>query len=114
MQEVLVYAGQCFEGCMSDVFFKELGMSRPDYLLDIHGGGHSTMTCRMPHAACRMLERQEQAMQVEQHDAVRVHVGNDSTFAGTLAASKLHIPVAYGDGRAADRIVKALAGGLEA
>jgi UDP-GlcNAc3NAcA epimerase len=92
---------------MSDVFFKELGMSRPDYLLDIHGGGHSTLTCRM-------LEWLVQAMQVEQHDAVRVHVGNDSTFAGTLAASKLHIPVAYGYGRAADRIVKALAGGLEA
>ena len=86
---------------------KELGMSKPDYLLDIHGGGHSAK-------ACRMLARLEQATQVERHDAVRVHVGNDNTFAGTLTASKLHISVAYGDGRAADRIVKALAAGLEA
>jgi UDP-GlcNAc3NAcA epimerase len=78
-------------------------MSMPDYLLDIHGGGHSAMTYRM-------LERLEQA----QHGAVRVHVVKDSIFAGTLAASKLHISVAYGDGSAVDRIVKALTAGLEA
>ena len=73
---------------MSDVFFDELGMNKPDHFLDIHGGGHGAMTGRM-------LERLEQVMQAERPDAVLVYGDTNSTLAGALAAVKLHIPVAH-------------------
>ena len=47
MREVLVHTGQHFDANMSDVFFAELGMAKPDYFLDIHGGTHGAMTGRM-------------------------------------------------------------------
>lgn len=47
LHEIVVHTGQHFDANMSDVFFQELGMSRPDHHLDIHGGGHGDMTGRM-------------------------------------------------------------------
>lgn len=88
LQEVLVHTGQHFDANMSDVFFDELGMSKPDHFLDIHGGGHGAMTGRM-------LERLEQVMLAERPDAVLVYGDTNSTLAGALAAVKLHIPVAH-------------------
>lgn len=88
LQEVLVHTGQHFDANMSDVFFDELGMSKPDYFLDIHGVGHGAMTGRM-------LERLEQVMKAEQPHAVLVYGDTNSTLAGALAAAKLHIPVAH-------------------
>lgn len=88
LQEVLVHTGQHFDANMSDVFFDELGMHKPDHYLDIHGGGHGAMTGRM-------LERLEQVMQAERPDAVLVYGDTNSTLAGALAAAKLHIPVAH-------------------
>ncbi len=38
-REVVVHTGQHFDANMSDVFFAELGMPKPAYGLDIHGGG---------------------------------------------------------------------------
>lgn len=88
LKEVLVHTGQHFDTNMSDVFFDELGMHKPDHYLDIHGGGHGAMTGRM-------LERLEQVMQAEQPDAVLVYGDTNSTLAGALAAVKMHIPVAH-------------------
>lgn len=88
LQEVLVHTGQHFDANMSNVFFDELGMHKPDYYLDIHGGSHGAMTGRM-------LERLEQVMQAERPDAVLVYGDTNSTLAGALAAAKLHIPVAH-------------------
>jgi UDP-GlcNAc3NAcA epimerase len=88
LQELLVHTGQHFDANMSDVFFDELGMSKPDHYLDIHGGGHGAMTGRM-------LERLEQVMLAERPDAVLVYGDTNSTLAGALAAAKLHIPVAH-------------------
>jgi UDP-GlcNAc3NAcA epimerase len=39
LQAILVDTGQYFDTNMSDVFFEELGMQKPNYFLDIHGGG---------------------------------------------------------------------------
>jgi UDP-GlcNAc3NAcA epimerase len=73
---------------MSDVFFTELGISRPDHFLDIHGGSHGAMTGRM-------LADVEQVLLHEKPDAVLVYGDTNSTLAGALAAVKLHIPVAH-------------------
>lgn len=88
LSEVLVHTGQHFDANMSDVFFAELGMEKPAYLLDIHGGSHGAMTGRM-------LTEVEQVLLDEKPDAVLVYGDTNSTLAGALAATKLHIPVAH-------------------
>jgi UDP-GlcNAc3NAcA epimerase len=88
LQEVVVHTGQHFDANMSDVFFAELGMKKPDYFLDIHGGSHGAMTGRM-------LIEVEKVLQHERPDAVMVYGDTNSTLAGALAAAKLHIPVAH-------------------
>lgn len=88
LSEVLVHTGQHFDANMSDVFFAELGMPKPNHFLDIHGGGHGAMTGRM-------LAEVEQVLLQEKPDAVLVYGDTNSTLAGALAAVKLHIPVAH-------------------
>lgn len=88
LNEVLVHTGQHFDANMSDVFFDELGMNKPDYFLDIHGGGHGVMTGRM-------LAEVEQVLLKEKPDMVLVYGDTNSTLAGALAAAKLQIPVAH-------------------
>lgn len=88
LHEIVVHTGQHFDANMSDVFFQELGMSRPDHHLDIHGGGHGDMTGRM-------LIALEQVVLEEKPDAVLVYGDTNSTLAGALVAAKLHIPVAH-------------------
>ena len=88
LTEVLVHTGQHFDANMSEVFFTELGMSRPDHFLDIHGGGHGAMTGRM-------LAEVERVLLQEKPDAVLVYGDTNSTLAGALAAVKLRIPVAH-------------------
>jgi UDP-GlcNAc3NAcA epimerase len=88
LREVLVHTGQHFDANMSDVFFTELGMVKPAYALDIHGGTHGAMTGRM-------LAEVERVLLAEKPDAVLVYGDTNSTLAGALAAAKLHIPVAH-------------------
>ena len=88
IQEILIHTGQHFDANMSDVFFKELGMAAPAYNLGIHGGSHGEMTGRM-------LIEIERVLLAEKPDAVLVYGDTNSTIAGALAASKLHIPVAH-------------------
>lgn len=88
LTEVLVHTGQHFDANMSDVFFDELGMAKPNYHLNIHGGTHGAMTGRM-------LEEIERVLMAEKPDAVLVYGDTNSTLAGALAAVKLHIPVAH-------------------
>ena len=88
LEEVLVHTGQHFDHKMSDVFFEDLGMRQPEYNLNIHGGGHGSMTGRM------LIELEELLLKVRP-DAVMVYGDTNSTLAGALAAVKLHIPVAH-------------------
>jgi UDP-GlcNAc3NAcA epimerase len=86
--EVVLHTGQHFDSNMSDVFFSQLGIPRPDVLLNVNGGSHGEMTGRM------LLEI-ERALIGEKPDLVLVYGDTNSTLAGALAASKLHIPVAH-------------------
>lgn len=88
LSEVLVHTGQHFDANMSDVFFQGLGMNKPKYFLDIHGGSHGAMTGRM-------LAEVEQVLLKEAPNLVLVYGDTNSTLAGALAAAKLHIPVAH-------------------
>ncbi len=88
ISEVLVHTGQHFDANMSQIFFDELGIPQPDYNLEIFGGGHGVMTGRM-------LESVEKVLLEERPDWVLVYGDTNSTLAGALAATKLHIPVAH-------------------
>ncbi|EQM72356.1 non-hydrolyzing UDP-N-acetylglucosamine 2-epimerase [Stutzerimonas stutzeri] len=86
--EIIVHTGQHFDENMSNIFFDQLGIPRPNYLLDIHGGSHGAMTGRM-------LSEVERVMLEAKPDRVLVYGDTNSTLAGALAAAKLNIPVAH-------------------
>ena len=79
--EVLIHTGQHFDANMSDVFFDELELPRPDHHLGIGGGTHGQNTGRM-------IEAIETVLLAERPDWVLVYGDTDSTLAGTLAAVK--------------------------
>ena len=88
VEEKIVHTGQHFDGNMSQVFFDEMEIPAPAYNLDIHGLAHGAMTGRM-------LEGIEQVLLTEKPEGVLVYGDTNSTLAGALAASKLHIPVIH-------------------
>jgi len=88
INEIILHTGQHFDANMSDVFFNQLGIPKPDIQLDIHGGNHGAMTGRM-------LAEIELALLEHNPDRVLVYGDTNSTLAGALAAVKLHIPVAH-------------------
>ena len=88
IQEVILHTGQHYDADMSDVFFKEMDIPRPDYFLDINGSSHGAMTGQM-------MEEIETILLSEKPDWVLVYGDTNSTLAGALAASKLHMPIAH-------------------
>lgn len=88
IDEVLVHTGQHHDTQMSQVFFDELDIPAPRHNLEIHGGGHGDMTGRM-------LTALEPIVMAERPDMVLVYGDTNSTLAGALVASKLHIPIAH-------------------
>ncbi len=88
IKEVIVHTGQHFDTNMSDVFFEQMHISKPNYNLDIHGLSHGAMTGQM-------LEKIEEVLIKEKPDWVFVYGDTNSTIAGALAAKKLHIKIAH-------------------
>lgn len=88
IQEKLIHTGQHFDANMSDVFFEEMDIPKPNWQLNINGIGHGAMTGRM-------LEAIEDILILEKPDYVLVYGDTNSTLAGALAAQKLHIPVVH-------------------
>ena len=73
---------------MSDIFFEQMEIPKPNYNLNINGLGHGAMTGQM-------LEGIEKILITEKPDWVVVFGDTNSTIAGALAAKKLHIKVAH-------------------
>ncbi len=87
-EELLVHTGQHYDADMSDVFFTQMDIPRPAHDLEVAGLSHGAMTGRM-------LEKIEAVLLDERPDVLLVYGDTNSTIAGALAASKLHIPVAH-------------------
>ena len=86
--EVLVHTGQHYDAELSQVFFDELDLPRPEHLLELGGGSNTEQTGRMLSALGPLLAS-------ERPDVVLVYGDTNSTLAGALAAAQARIPVAH-------------------
>lgn len=87
-KEILVHTGQHYDYNMSEQFFEELDLPKPDYNLGISGGSHAKMTGEMMVAI-------EVVLLKEQPDWLLVYGDTNSTLAAALAAAKVHVPICH-------------------
>ncbi|WP_024602525.1 UDP-N-acetylglucosamine 2-epimerase (non-hydrolyzing) [Pseudoalteromonas sp. TB41] len=88
IQEIIIHTGQHYDANMSDVFFEEMQIPKPDYFLGVGGKSHGAMTGQM-------IEKIEEILLVEKPDWLLVYGDTNSTLAGAIAAAKLHIKIAH-------------------
>ena len=86
--EIIVHTGQHYDANMSDIFFDEMQIPKPNYFLGIGGKSHGAMTGQM-------IEKIEEVALKENPDWIMVYGDTNSTLAGAIVASKLHIKLAH-------------------
>src|SRR5215213_7347919 len=86
--EVLVHTGQHYDEALSQIFFDELRLPRPEHRLEPGGGSNTAQTARM-------LAALEPVLASERPGLVLVYGDTNSTLAGALAAAQAGIPVAH-------------------
>jgi len=88
IEEVIVHTGQHYDQNMSQVFIEELGIPEPKYNLNIGSSSHGVQTARM-------MEGIEKILLDEKPDYLVLYGDTNSTLAGAIAASKIHVPIAH-------------------
>jgi UDP-GlcNAc3NAcA epimerase len=88
IKEVIVHTGQHYDSNMSDIFFEQMRIPKPDYYLGIGGKTHGAMTGQM-------IEKIEEVALKEKPDIIMVYGDTNSTLAGAIVGSKIHIPIAH-------------------
>ena len=87
-RQTLLHTGQHYDANMSDIFFEQLGIPRPDVALGVGSGSHAVQTAQI-------MTQFEQAVLDRQPDWVLVYGDVNSTVAAALVCAKLRIPVAH-------------------
>ncbi|MFA6334602.1 MAG: UDP-N-acetylglucosamine 2-epimerase (non-hydrolyzing) [Bacteroidales bacterium] len=88
VREIILHTGQHYDSNMSKVFFDELDVPKPDYNLNVGSASHGVQTAQM-------IKGIEEVLIKENPGAVILYGDTNSTLAGAVAASKLHIPIAH-------------------
>lgn len=88
IEEIIVHTGQHYDTNMSDVFFEEMKIPKPNYFLGVGGKSHGAMTGQM-------IEKIEEVILIEKPDWILVYGDTNSTLAGALVASKLQVKLAH-------------------
>lgn len=84
--EHILHTGQHYDTNMSQVFFDELNVPRPEYNLGVGSAPHGVQTARM-------IEGIEKVLLSRPFDGIILYGDTNSTLAGAIAAAKLHVPV---------------------
>ena len=88
IEEKILHTGQHYDENMSEVFFQEMDIPAPHFNLNIGSGSHGAQTARM-------ITGIEQVFLQEPFHAVVLFGDTNSTLAGAIAASKLHVPIVH-------------------
>jgi len=88
IKPILVHTGQHYDYEMSQIFFQELKIPKPNYNLEVGSGSHSWQTAKT-------MEKLEVVIIKEKPNLIIVVGDVNSTLAGALVATKLHIPIAH-------------------
>ena len=88
IQESIVHTGQHYDENMSQIFFDEMEIPKPDFNLNIGSGTHGSQTARK-------IEGIEKLLLEHKPDALVIYGDTNSTLAGAIAASKIHVPVVH-------------------
>lgn len=86
INEIIVHTGQHYDDEMSNVFFDELSIPEPKYNLNVGSGSHGQQTAKM-------IDGLESIVLKEKFDGILVYGDTNSTLAGAIVGSKLHIPI---------------------
>lgn len=88
IDEIIIHTGQHYDRELSEVFFDELEIRKPDHNLQVGSGRHGRQTAMI-------LERIEDVIMNEKPDCVIIYGDTNSTLAAAIAASKQHYPIVH-------------------
>lgn len=88
LEEKILHTGQHYDFNMSDVFFDEMQIPKPQYNLNVGSESHGKQTARM-------ISGIEEVLSGEKFEAIVLYGDTNSTLAGAIAASKLNTPIIH-------------------